>query len=209
MPPQLQVKVLRALQEREIRRVGDEKAFKVNVRIVAATNRDLEKLVMTERLREDFYYRIRVFDIPMPPLRDRRDDIPLLVHHFLHEIGAGKPRASRGLTAEGFRVLMKYSWPGNVRELRNAVEHGIVIASGREIGVDDLPSQIQSGGPVETALTPDQYAERDRVMAALRETGGNRTKAAALLGTSRVTLWKKMRRFRLDEEEDRPDAHLG
>jgi transcriptional regulator of acetoin/glycerol metabolism len=104
---------------------------------------------------------------------------------------------------------MNYSWPGNVRELRNAVEHGIVTASGREIGVDDLPSQIQTGGRLETALTPDQYAERERLMAALRETGGNRTKAAALLGTSRVTLWKKMRRFRLDEDDAPPEANVG
>jgi PAS domain S-box-containing protein len=204
MAPQLQVKVLRALQEREIRRVGDERVTKINVRIVAATNRDLERLVLSEKLREDFYYRIRVFDIPMPPLRERRDDIPLLVHHFLHEIGAGKPRSSRGMTAEGFRALMNYSWPGNVRELRNAVEHGMVTASGREIRLDDLPSQIQHVGDLEAALTPEQYAERERLITVLREAGGNRTKAAALLGTSRVTLWKKMRRFRLDIDPDKP-----
>ena len=200
MAPQLQVKVLRALQEREIRPVGGEQTSKINVRIIAATNRDLEKLVVTEKLREDFYYRIRVFDIHMPPLRDRRDDIPLLVRHFLQEIGAGKPRSSRDITAEGFRALMNYSWPGNVRELRNAVEHGLVTAAGREIGIADLPSHIQSSGRFEETLTPEQYAERERLLAVLREAGGNRTKAAAMLKTSRVTLWKKMRRFQLDGE---------
>jgi transcriptional regulator with PAS, ATPase and Fis domain len=198
MPPQLQVKVLRALQEREVRRVGDEQVSRINVRIIAATNRNLEKLILTEKLREDFYYRIRVFDIPLPPLRERRDDIPLLVRHFLQEIGAGKPRSSRGITAEGFRALMNHDWPGNIRELRNAIEHGLVTASGREIGIDDLPAQVQSVGRLETALTPEQYLERERLITVLRETGGNRTKAAALLGTSRVTLWKKMRRFHLD-----------
>ena len=106
MSPLVQVKVLRVLQERKFRRLGGTDEVDADIRIIAATNRDLEKLVMTEKLREDFYYRIRVFDIPMPPLRERRDDIPLLVHHFLHEIGAGKPRSSRGITTEGFRVLM-------------------------------------------------------------------------------------------------------
>jgi len=207
LAPQLQVKVLRALQEREIRRVGDEKVSKINVRIIAATNRDLARLVEEEKLREDFYYRIRVFDIPMPPLRERRDDIPLLVRHFLQEIAHGRP--SRGVSAAGFRALMNYSWPGNVRELRNAVEHGLVTASGREISVDHLPSQVQSAERLEAALTPEQYAERERLMRVLREAGGNRTRAAALLGTSRVTLWKKMRRFKLDYDRQNGDTVAG
>src|SRR6185436_4062861 len=102
--------------------------------------------------------------------------------------------------------LMNYSWPGNVRELRNAIEHGLVTASGREINVDHLPAQVQSADRLEAALTPEQYAERERLMRVLHEAGGNRTRAAALLGTSRVTLWKKMRRFKLDYDPENGDS---
>jgi DNA-binding NtrC family response regulator len=198
LSPQLQVKVLRALQEREVRRVGDEHTSKVDVRIIAATNRDLPRLMATGKLREDFYYRIRVFNIELPPLRDRREDIPLLVRHFLETFGARAPRGLRSFAPATLRVLMGYGWPGNVRELQNAVEHALVAATGREIAVADLPADLRS---VSTAapLTPKDHADRQRINSVLEETGWNRTKAASVLGMSRVTLWKRMRRLGLED----------
>jgi transcriptional regulator with GAF, ATPase, and Fis domain len=184
MAPPLQVKVLRALQEREIRRVGDERVSKINVRIIAATNRDLGRLVEEEKLREDFYYRIRVFDIPMPPLRDRRDDIPLLVDHFV----AGKVAS---VAPAAMRALMCYEWPGNVRELQNAVEHALVTRTGSVLTLSHLPSHVRQG-MADTTPTEDL---RRRVLDALTQCGGNREKAAKVLRVSRVTLWKWMNKL--------------
>jgi two-component system, NtrC family, response regulator HydG len=192
MSPTLQVKVLRALQEREVRRVGDERLSKVDVRILAATNRDLPRLVAAEKLREDFYYRIRVFDIVLPPLRERREDIPLLVRRFLSEWKAG-----HGIEPDAMRALMNHSWPGNVRELRNAIEHALVTATGSKIALANLPVDVREAGAAGKVLDPDEVADREQLLAALKEAGGNRTKAAAILGTSRVTVWKRMRRFGL------------
>jgi len=181
MAPPLQVKVLRALQEREIRRVGDEKVSKVNVRIIAATNRDLARLVEEEKLREDFYYRIHVFEVPMPPLRERRDDIPILVEHFI----AGKIAS---VAPAAMRALMSYEWPGNVRELQNAVEHALVTRTGAVLTLAHLPSHVRQGVK---AVTPTEHL-RQRVQDALAQCGGSREKAAKVLGVSRVTLWKWM-----------------
>jgi len=191
----LQVRVLRALQEREIRRVGDDRASKVDVRVISAANRDLSKMVATGKLRADFYYRIRVFDILLPPLRDRREDIPLLVRHFLEEVSARSPRASSGIEPDAVRALMSYPWPGNVRELQNAIENAFVTAAGARIGLQHLPSELRRGPGAEKVLNPQQAAERERLIHALKVSGWNRTKAAELLGTSRVTVWKRMRRF--------------
>jgi PAS domain S-box-containing protein len=196
MPPQLQVKVLRALQEREFRRLGDERVAKIDVRIIAATNRDLPRLLSSGKLREDFYYRIRVFEIVLPALRNRGDDIPLLVHHFL------STRTQRGpvdLAPEAVRALMEYSWPGNVRELQNAIEHALVTATGTTISLSDLPPDVREQAPA-ALLSQAESADRERIQAVLEDTGWNRTKAAALLGISRVTLWKKMRRLGLSPD---------
>ncbi len=191
----LQVRVLRALQEREVRRLGDDRLMKVDVRVISATNRDLSTLLTSGRLREDFYYRIRVFDILLPPLRDRRDDIPLLVRYFLDQIRSRSPRASGDIETEAMRALMNYSWPGNVRELQNAIEHAFVTAAGARIALHHLPSEIRRTPSAERVLDPKQAAERERLLDALKRSGWNRTKAAELLGTSRVTVWKRMRRF--------------
>ncbi|HLY11109.1 MAG TPA: sigma 54-interacting transcriptional regulator, partial [Planctomycetota bacterium] len=204
MPPTLQVKVLRALQEREIHRVGDEKSIKVDVHLITATNRNLRELLASGMMREDFYYRIRVFEIRLPPLRDRKDDIPILVSHFIEEFSVSKRKKVRGITADAMRFLISYSWPGNVRELRNALEHAFVTVSGDSIRLSDFPTSLRSPAPVLPAAqkTPDRDSgdsgpdpERERILEALKKTGGHRGKAAKLLGCSRVTLWKHVRRL--------------
>ena len=199
--PLLQLKLLRVLQESEIRRVGDEKHFKVDVRLVTATNKDLKRLLTTGAVREDFFYRIRVFEITLPALRERREDLPLLVSHFLAEGSKVYRRSINEISQDGMQQMLKYAWPGNVRELRNAIDHAFVTAEGDCVTVLDLPPEIRTTAPlsptasIKEPLTPEQQAERDRILDALRETRGSKTKAARLLGYSRVTLWKKLQQF--------------
>jgi PAS domain S-box-containing protein len=206
MPAALQVKVLRALQEREIRRVGDEKPIKVDVHLITATNRHLRELLASGAMREDFYYRIRVFEIHLPPLRDRKDDIPILVSTFIEEFSLAKKKKVRGISADAMRFLMNYPWPGNIRELRNAVEHAFVTVSGDSIRLSDFPRGLQSPLPapgipaapaVPSPLQSEEDPERRRLEEALKKAGGHRGKAAKLLGCSRVTLWKRLRRYGL------------
>jgi two-component system response regulator HydG len=204
--PATQVKLLRVLQEREIRRLGETTPRPVDVRLVTATNRDLMQLVNSEKLREDFYYRIHVFAIRLPPLRERRDDIPLLVEHFIRQLreqGKRSPDATRidGIARDTLDVLTSYHWPGNVRELRNAIEHASVLASGDRLGYFDLPPEVRgvANAPlVGAGLSNEQAQEKNRIEQALRQVGGNRTKAASVLGTSRVTLWKKISRYGIE-----------
>ncbi|MEZ6115935.1 MAG: sigma 54-interacting transcriptional regulator [Pirellulaceae bacterium] len=197
--PAIQVKLLRVLQEREIRRIGDSKTRKVDVRVITATNRDLKQLVNDGKIREDFYYRIHVFEIRLPPLRERKDDIPLLVDHFVRQICTKNKGQVTGIAKDTLDVLVEYSWPGNVRELRNAIEHACVTAADEDrIGYFDLPRDIRGDGDTpenSPQLNDEQLSERARIVDALRQTGGNRTKAAKRLGTSRVTLWKKISRY--------------
>lgn len=200
--PLLQLKLLRVLQEGEIRRVGDEKGIRVNVRLITATNRDMKEAIKGGMIREDFYYRIRVFEITLPPLRDRREDIPLLVHHFIQEGSKIFKRAIKDIAADAMQHLMQYSWPGNVRELKNAMEHAFVTVTGDCLHLLDLPEEIrrQTGTPTRhiTFRSDDSDIDgRHRILDALKSAKGNRTKAAKILGYSRVTLWKKMRQLGL------------
>ncbi len=200
MPASLQVKMLRALQQREIRRLGDEHAVAIDIRLISATHRDLRALVATGQVREDFFYRIRVFEIDMPPLRARPDDIPMLASHFATELGrlANKPHVM--IAQDAMKRLVEYDWPGNVRELRNAIERAIVGVERGAVQVGDLPPEVR-GETEEVAATvaPDV---RGAIEEALRQSGGNRTEAARLLGISRVTLWKRMRRLGLAAAEE-------
>ena len=200
MPPALQAKLLRVLQERTYRRVGDEREVRCDVRIVAATNRDLPSAVATGAMREDFFYRIRVFQIAMPPLRVRRDDIPLLVGHLVEELSRQTGRKIRGVSAAAMKLLLTHEWPGNVRELRNALEHAFVTVQGDTLRETDLPPEIlaEHAGPAAAdrgSLSAEGQVERKRLEDALRRSDGNRTKAAKLLGVSRVTLWKRMQKY--------------
>jgi len=196
LPPQLQVKVLRALQEREVRRVGDERVTKVDVRIVAATNRDLKSWIDRGALRQDFYYRLAVFPIHLPALRERRDDLPLLTEHFVAQFARERGKSVTGVSPGALRAILAYDWPGNVRELRNALERAFVTVSGDSVTAADLPPEValkNGAAPVEGS---DQ-ALRERILDALSQCRGNRSKAARLLGVSRVTLWKWMRKLAL------------
>ena len=206
--PRVQVKLLRALQEREVRRVGGNKTIKVDVRIVSATNRDLAAMVASGEFREDLYYRIRVFELALPPLRERSGDLPLLVAHFIEELARRHDKAVVGLSDEAAECVERYPWPGNIRELRNAIEHAFVTVRGSEIEIRNLPAEVRlaparHAAPAGPPPRPQPEAsdagsveeERVRILAALREAGGRKSEAAALLGISRVTLWKKIKRF--------------
>ena len=201
----LQTKVLRALQEREFERVGDNQTIKVDVRVIAATNSDLLGMVAEGTFREDLYYRLNVIPLDLPPLRERRDDIPILVTHFLNKFA---PDHVIHMTQGAMRTLMAYHWPGNVRQLENAVERAIALGGGREeIDIADLPPEVQTEQQSEPAPSVDlpeegldlpahlAAVERDLVRRALDRTGGNRNKAADLLRIKRTTLVEKLRRI--------------
>ncbi len=201
--PTIQLKLLRVLQESEIRRVGESRTRNVDFRLITATNQDLKKLVAQGKIREDFFYRINVFEIRMPPLRERREDIPLLVEHFIDELSRAKGRPIDGITRDALQLLMEYDWPGNVRQLRNVIERASVLASADRLTYLDMPPEIRNPHAARfpnahVDLSPEEQEERERIIAALRQTNGNRTKAAELLGISRVTLWKKMGRYAIN-----------
>jgi DNA-binding NtrC family response regulator len=204
MSTALQMKLLRALQEREFERVGDSTTVKVDVRVIAATNSDLGRMVSDGSFREDLYYRLNVIPIQLPPLRDRRDDIPLLVRHFLDKFMPGTPMQ---LSQGAMRALMAYSWPGNVRQLENAMERATALSSGRtEIDVADLPPEIAATPtPLSAPFVefPDEgldlpaylsSIERDLIRRSLERTRGNRNRAAELLKIKRTTLVEKLKR---------------
>lgn len=215
--PLIQLKLLRVLQEREIRRVGDDKPMKVDVRIVTATNRDLKTLIKSGEFREDFYYRIHVFEVHLPALRKRKEDIPLLIDRFIDQLAEAHQHDVNGIARDALQCMMDYRWAGNVRELRNAIEHAFVTVGGDTITLFDLPSEIRlpAGAADQNAtskerapaaeaeskpfdindLTPRQRADREKVLAALKETEGNKTAAAKLLGISRVSMWRKARQY--------------
>ncbi len=198
--PLLQLKLLRVLQENEIRRVGDDRGLKVDVRLITATNRDLKNLMSDGALREDFYYRIRVFEIGLPPLRNRREDIPLLVRHFIQENTEVFQKNVQDIAQDALQRLFEYHWPGNVRELKNAIEHAFVTVNGNCLTLWDLPPEIQQPLATTTRTTSGASSglspeEESRIQEALQQTKGNKTEAAKLLGLSRVTLWKKLKRL--------------
>jgi DNA-binding NtrC family response regulator len=220
MSPALQVKILRVLQEREFERVGGVKTFKVDVRVVAASNQDLEIAVNEKRFREDLYYRLNVIPVTLPPLRARREDIPLLVEHFMSRLETRKGKRVDGISPKAMKMLMEYEWPGNVRELENIIERLVILKGGGVIEPFDLPerfhgimeefgggvflgSGIHDMGRVEI---PEEGVdlngmverfERDLVMKALRQSKWVKSKAARLLSIKRTTLIEKMKRMNI------------
>ena len=199
LSPVTQPKILRVLQEGEFERVGGTKTLRVDVRIVTATNQDLAQLVREKRFREDLYYRLNVITITVPPLRERREDIPFLAHHFLRVYAAKNNRKLDGFSEEALARLDAYSWPGNVRELENAVERAVVLARGSVVEVTDLPASVVEGAPsadwvkaipVGTSLAE---VEQQLLEETLRQTKGNKTLAAKLLGIDPKTVFRKLK----------------
>ena len=198
VPPAMQVKLLRVLQERQVRRVGENRSRPVNVRVIAATNRDLVEEIRAARFRQDLYYRLRVVEIAIPPLRERREDILPLARTFLASTAERTGRKITGLTPAAAHQLMRYSWPGNVRELENAIERAVVLARGPRIDAGDLPPEVSLAvpDPVLTAdVRPLADVERDYITAVLQAVGGNRTQAAAQLGIGPATLYRKLKAY--------------
>jgi DNA-binding NtrC family response regulator len=197
--PTVQAKLLRALQEREIRRVGAERTIKVNARVVAATNRDLKDAVAKGTFREDLYFRLAAFIITVPPLRDRREDIPPLVHEFVQRSADRLKKDVKTVSADAMTALMNYEWPGNVRELEHAIERAAILAHGATVTVRDLPPEVSqrkrtvaSGDPLNL-----RSQERELIRQALERYKGNRKRAAEALNISTVTLWRKMKEYDL------------
>jgi two-component system, NtrC family, response regulator PilR len=211
VPHSVQVKLLRAIQERQVRRVGDTHDIKVDVRLVAASNRDLTRAVADGLLREDLFYRLNVIPIHLPPLRERREDIPLLVNHFLEKISLATAKHTTGVSPEALGILEMYPWPGNVRELENVIERAIVLGNGGLITPDAFPPNLLHpvDGPEIPLDVPDEglnlegmldRLERQYIQQALHRTGGNQTRAAALLGLSFRQLRYKVRKHGLQTD---------
>ncbi|HYV56045.1 MAG TPA: sigma-54 dependent transcriptional regulator [Candidatus Nitrosopolaris sp.] len=208
MHPRLQAKFLRALQEREIERLGSSTPIPVDVRIIAATNRELKKALEEGALREDLYYRLNVILLQVPPLRERMDDVPILAMHFLRKYAAREGSAMTVIADDAMNVLLSYAWPGNVRELENAIERAVVLGTGDRLRAADLPPQVHRRGDDQHPLVPAHLTleemEKLAIVQALRLTGGNKSEAAERLGIHRTSLYDKMRRYGISDPNARP-----
>lgn len=201
-----QVKILRVLQERCFERVGGEATIKVDVRIIAATNRNLEEEIKKGTFREDLYYRLNVVHLEVPPLRERKEDIPLLISSFIQTFNEEDGKSVEGFTPAARKLLMGYSWPGNIRELRNTVESCVVMARGKWIDENELPSDIraasrQSEVSLKLGVTLEE-AERQLIISTIDYCGGNKTKAAEVLGIGRKTLHRKLQEYNLEKGDE-------
>jgi transcriptional regulator with PAS, ATPase and Fis domain len=201
LPVDLQAKLLRALQEKEIRPVGSVKRVPIDVRILAATNRDLEHSVAQGTFRRDLYFRLNVLALRVPPLRERRQDIPLLVAHFLEHLGRDCG-VEKSISDDALKTLLNYDWPGNVRELENCVERACALSSANEIQLRDLPSQVYSA-PIEltgakqpsAGILPIAELEKQTILTALAQVNGDKLLAARLLGIGKTTLYRKLKEY--------------
>ena len=205
--PTLQVKLLRALQERKIRPVGDTREAEVDVRVIAATNKNLEEAIKNKMFREDLYYRLNVISLHMPSLREIREDIPHLVNHFLKKFSRESPREVARITPEALDLLMNYDWPGNVRQLENVMERAFALGVGDAIQVADLPPEVRRRlrGDTNGGDNGFNLSENERVLItrALRKANGNKGEAAKLLGINLTTVYRKMEKYRISEESIR------
>jgi len=198
LSPGLQVKFLRVLQEKEFERVGDNTPIKVDVRVIAATNQDLREKVRRGEFREDLYYRLKVVKVSLPPLRERPEDIPLLVDHFCKSYNKKLKKNIRGVSDQVLRTFMYYPWPGNVRELMHAIEHAYILGQDPAITVDDLPSEIRDYSKSKIPVPKDKSTlQPDDIIQALEKTDWNKAKASRLLGVSRQTLYRKIEDYKI------------
>lgn len=209
--PGMQVKLLRVLQELEFEPVGGTKTFKVDVRVVLATNEELSKLVAEGRFRQDLYYRVNVINIELPPMRDRLSDIPILAKHFLQEVCEETGKKVRGFTEEALGAFQRYRWPGNVRELQNVVERAVLLGKGDQVRVEDLPAALVQAAPLlvhpvgnRTLKAALEGPERQIILEVLELNHWNRHATADALGINRTTLYKKMKRLGLEDDQRMP-----
>jgi transcriptional regulator with PAS, ATPase and Fis domain len=206
IPPATQVKLLRVLEEKEIERVGDHQPLEVDVRIISATNRDLEERVSAGLFREDLFFRINVFPLTMPSLQERMEDIPPLIQGFIQQNNRRSGKKIEGLSPAAMDALLDYEWPGNVRELRNTIEYAFVLCPSGWIDPEHLPHRITRRKPKITknarTAAPIADPQRETLLEALRRTGGNQSEAARHLGVSRVTVWKRIKKFNVDLNRD-------
>jgi DNA-binding NtrC family response regulator len=205
IPVNLQAKLLRAIQEKEVRPLGANQVEKVDARVISASNRDLETLVQEGRFRQDLYYRLNVIRLDLPPLRERLDDIPLLVDHFIQKFSRETRREVTGIEADALAVLMKYRWPGNVRELEHTIERAVLLGKENRITLKNLPSQIanrQDNAPPLVQAVAGGYTlrelEREYIARVLENTRGNKTEAAKILGVDRTTLYRKLEEYKVN-----------
>jgi len=206
MPADLQTRFLRVLQGGEYRSLGSTRMLKADFRVITATNRPIAQALAENRLRSDLYYRINTFQIEVPPLRERKEDIPPLVTTFVQRFAAQLGKAEPTIAPEAFQKLLDYSWPGNVRELQNSIEYAVVLARNDVIGIKELPAEIQLPPALQTTPAPARRSgvaslndmERETILQALAQTHGNKKKAAELLGIQRPTLYNKMKRYAIE-----------
>lgn len=202
LPLGLQSKLLRAIESRMILPVGRTREIPIDVRLVAATNRALKELVERREFRDDLYFRLKVVELTLPPLRQRREDIPLLVRHFIEQIAEENRRPVREIAPEALQAIVAYDWPGNVRELRNTLEGAIVLSMNERVELVDLPDSIRGARQIQEVLQPGMTLkdlEREAIRRALQQSGGHRTQAAQSLGISTRTLQRKLKEFQLDD----------
>jgi two-component system response regulator HydG len=198
MPPTLQAKLLRVIEERTVRPLGDTSSYPIDVRIISTTNREMSKLIREGRFREDLYYRLKVIDIELPPLRNRKEDIPLIIQHFITKFNQNLKKNISGISEDALKLLLNYGWPGNVRELENVIERAITLTQGEVISPEDLPTPMaheedkdSTGKALREQYTVDQL-EKEYIKKVLIEAGGNKSKAAQILGLDRKTLYRKL-----------------
>ncbi len=203
--PNIQAKLLRVIQEREITRIGSTRPIKVDVRILAATNENLAELVKKGKFREDLFYRLNVVPLHLPPLRERKEDIPLLVEHFLQKYNRRAKKAIKGLNARAIKALVDYDWPGNIRELENTIERAVVLARGETIDLEDLlthgiTARVAPGAQWPSPPKTLSEMEKEYIKFVLQVSKGNRSAAAKTLGIDRKTLWAKIKKYQIESE---------
>jgi len=200
IPLSTQVKLLRVLQEKEIERVGDQTPIKIDVRVISATHRDLQELIEKEKFRDDLFYRLNVIPICIPPLRERKEDLPLLVETFINELRVKTNKPIKGISREAMEAIWAYSWPGNIRELINTLEYAFVICSGGIINVSHLPDAVISSEGRDTLRVHfnEDVSVQKQVIAALEQAHGKKNEAAKILGISRQALWKRIRKYGIE-----------
>lgn len=206
VPLSIQIKLLRALETKQFEHVGDDRPITVDVRIITATNKNLVELISQNKFREDLYFRINVLPIQLPPLRQRKEDIPLLVETFMRRLNKRTRKNIKGIQREAMNALVEYHWPGNIRELKSVLHYAFTIAENGPINCDHLPPQlmahVQCTEARQSSLSVKDTKEKQYLMDALKEAGGNQTQAASILGVNRVTVWNRMRKYGIDIKRD-------